>query len=224
MTENPKADPARALDFARTHLSRHGMSAREIDSTIECMTPEIKRALPGDAIADAREGKLPSAGFGLSGGAGIGKTGALCALMVTTVAIRVRVRQQGVETPASPTFEFVPWPETVNRIRVMASGGGGVGNVQQFLEPFVEASMLVLDDLGGERLPGTYGDDWAASQLDLVVDIRHRDGRPTHYTTALDELTLMRRYGQRLFSRLCGPNPLICVSAREDRRAVKEFA
>jgi DNA replication protein DnaC len=80
----------------------------------------------------------------------------------------------------------------------------------------------VIDDLGAERFVGaSYAEDWAASQLDLLVDGRYNDMRPTWYTTNLSPKEFLERYGPRLFSRLTAENPMLRVPTIPDMRRAK---
>ena len=73
------------------------------------------------------------------------------------------------------------------------------------LQPVLDAEILILDDLGAERLT-----DYVADVLDDVIDTRYNHERATIFTTnyendpdpeSLD--SLQTRVGQRTYSRLC---------------------
>jgi DNA replication protein DnaC len=49
---------------------------------------------------------------------------------------------------------------------------------RQILEPILTCGLLVLDDLGAERLT-----DWVATTMDYVIDTRYTTGRPIVITT-----------------------------------------
>lgn len=176
-------------------LTKDGMSSREIASTAEKITPEIAAVLPSDL----------SQGFGLMGLPGIGKTGAMAVLF------REHILAGGYGM-------WLSWPDAVNRWRIQSVRDGGIADVGEEVERAQKAPALVLDDLGAERIKGSYLDDWAASQLDLIVDARYREERPTHYTTSLMRPSFVKLYGPRLFSRLCGENRLIELKPLHDRR------
>ena len=77
------------------------------------------------------------------------------------------------------------------------------------LRPVMEAELLVLDDLGAERPT-----DWVEETMNLIVNTRYNDRRPTIFTSnyediedpeALDSLdldSLLVRVGFRMYSRL----------------------
>jgi DNA replication protein DnaC len=54
-------------------------------------------------------------------------------------------------------------------------------------------------------------DDWAASQLDRIVNHRYREMKPIVWTTNLREVELVGLYGAALVSRLCEDNPLTWI-------------
>jgi len=72
------------------------------------------------------------------------------------------------------------------------------------LEEVMRAELLVLDDLGAERLT-----DWVEETMHLVVNTRYNEKRPTVFTTNYEDITdvenldsLLVRVGRRLHSRL----------------------
>jgi|TARA_B100000586_G_scaffold267401_1_gene242022 DNA replication protein DnaC len=72
------------------------------------------------------------------------------------------------------------------------------------LRPVMEAELLVLDDLGAERLT-----DWVEETMNLVVNTRYNDRRPTIFTSNYEDLSdsealdsLLVRVGFRMHSRL----------------------
>jgi hypothetical protein len=204
-------------------LARAGLSELERTFVLEDVTPEIL-ALLGDRTLPLGSKILPTRGFGFAGSPGIGKTGALAATLRRYVAARLDrdLEDQGKDA-LRRWFVWLSWPETVNRLRVASFGDGGIREIDAFVAEAVAVDVLVLDDLGAERIKGSYIDDWAASQLDLIIDGRHRDARPIWYTTSLTRDELILRYGGRLFSRLCGANDLLEVphARLPDRRMAR---
>ena len=72
------------------------------------------------------------------------------------------------------------------------------------LRPVMEAELLVLDDLGAERPT-----DWVEETMNLIVNTRYNDRRPTIFTSNYEatpdpeELdSLLVRVGFRMYSRL----------------------
>ena len=72
------------------------------------------------------------------------------------------------------------------------------------LRPVVEAELLVLDDLGAERLT-----DWVDETMNFIVNTRYNDRRLTIFTTNYEDLpdpeavdSLKARVGFRMHSRL----------------------
>ena len=72
------------------------------------------------------------------------------------------------------------------------------------LRPVVEAELLVLDDLGAERVT-----DWVDETMNFIVNTRYNDRRPTIFTTNYEDLqddkavdSLKARVGFRMHSRL----------------------
>jgi len=72
------------------------------------------------------------------------------------------------------------------------------------IRPVMEAELLVLDDLGAERLT-----DWVEETMSLIVNTRYNERRPTIFTSNYEDLpdeselnSLLVRVGFRLHSRL----------------------
>jgi DNA replication protein DnaC len=72
------------------------------------------------------------------------------------------------------------------------------------IRPVMEAELLVLDDLGAERLT-----DWVEETMSLIVNMRYNERRPTIFTSNYEDLpdegdmnSLLVRVGFRLHSRL----------------------
>ena len=72
-----------------------------------------------------------------------------------------------------------------------------------YLRPCMEADLLVLDDLGAERLT-----DWVEETMSLIVNTRYNNRRLTIFTSNYEDVpgddanTLLMRVGFRLHSRL----------------------
>ena len=72
------------------------------------------------------------------------------------------------------------------------------------LRPVIEAELLVLDDLGAEKTS-----EWVDETLNLIVNTRYNERRPTIFTSNYEEypdheleLSLLERVGFRMVSRL----------------------
>jgi DNA replication protein DnaC len=81
---------------------------------------------------------------------------------------------------------------------------------------FAVAPVLVLDDLGSEKMS-----EWTEEQLYRLADERSRNARPTIVTSNLDGAGLRARYGDRTVGRLFGGASLIKLDGA-DRRALPE--
>ena len=74
----------------------------------------------------------------------------------------------------------------------------------EILRPVMNAELLVLDDLGAERPT-----DWVEETMNLIVNTRYNDRRPTIFTSNYEDLedpedldSLLVRVGFRMHSRL----------------------
>ena len=192
-----------------------GMGPREITARVELIKAPIKRSLPIDIVKEMLAGHPFKSGFGIGGtGTGAGKTCALAAIFRQGAMACATELAAKMPTRPSPNLVWESWPSTVAWIRMNAISDDFPARVDRM----IQAPVLFLDDLGSERIKGSYVEDFAASQLDLIVDSRYRDMLPTFYTTNLDLKGLTEFYGARLVSRLCGENPLCIVEGLPDQR------
>jgi hypothetical protein len=215
--ESTAADIRAAIDVlvAEDMLNVTGLAKREVRADWNLTPKAIKDAIPGAILAALHAGKVPSKGFGLGADTGSGKTMALAAIMrAFQKAYRLAWADRLVErTRKHPgkTINFhhravwLTWPDAVTTLRAHAIDG----EAERILERAESAPLLILDDLGRERMKGNYLEDWAASQLDRVINRRYRDELPTLWTTNLTELQLTEIYGAALVSRLTEDAPLI---------------
>jgi len=206
-------------------LATAGLSVREASAAIERIPDPLLAKLksPRRGLDRLISGGLPEAGFGISGPAGCGKSFALAALFKANARARWVARAASEGTKATKLYlSWLRWPEVVNDMRVRSTRDGGLNEVDSLMRKWATVEALVIDDIGGERVRGEYGEDWMASQLDILIDRRYNDMMPTWYTTNLAPPDLLDRYGARFFSRLTGGSPLIVYDAKADLRLVKE--
>lgn len=202
-----------------------GMSKRELTADLNRIPTPLQALLYRPHLR-VREVLLPGrvpehgTGFGISGSAGTGKTMALAAVMMTHARHRILAEAPRLGKKATRGWlRWVRWPERVNTMRMQA--GEQMQEVNRFITLAQNAPMLVLDDLGAERMRTGYADDWSASILDSIIDHRHNVMLPTWWTTNLDAREFIARYGSRLYSRIAGDNPLQVLGAQPDLRVRK---
>lgn len=201
------------LEWLDAWMKHCGLSKREITARTDLIPTPVMTA-----ISRVLDDNL-SQGFGLSGGAGCGKTFALASLFRRRMLDRWQknVEVHGLKSIKEDWFTWVSWPEAVSRMRVLSLRDGGHGEIEAYVESLSAIECLVLDDLGAERLRGTYESDFAASQLDAIVDTRYNEMLPVWYTTNLTKTEFLERYGSRLFSRLTSNNPFLAIPGSDLR-------
>jgi hypothetical protein len=216
---------AQADRLVEVELMDAGLEDRERGATVDRIPPEIRRRLPPTIVRGMVAGELPERGFGLSGTSGIGKTMALSAIVKQYAMARLqRIARAGEFKRARGWLAWVPWKATTETVRALSMEERGHAEVNRLMERYARAEVLVLDDLGAERIRGNYADDWATSQLDRIVDLRDRKMLPLWYTSNLDAAALQKFYGSRLWSRLCGIAPLVELGSGPDLRLRRESA
>lgn len=196
-------------------LKGFGLSPREVRAAMAIVPRSIQSSMPLDVIQALAVGTIPTRGFGLGSDTGTGKTMAIASLIkgfqrARRKAFAARIVERAREFPGramepSGKVVWLNWPDTVNYLRAHAIDGGA----EDLLERAENAALLVLDDLGRERIKGSYVEDWAASQLDRIVNHRYREELTTIWTTNTREAALTGLYGAALLSRLTEDAPLI---------------
>lgn len=196
ITENVEAETLKALKAG-------GLLPRELAATWKNIPPPIKQAFPEGLKLAVGEGR-PLPGFGLIAVTGAGKTMAVAALLAEWVRAQLRewLTTTRSAAPYVVSFRWVCWPDFVHRLRSLS-----FDQVASQVEELGSVALLVLDDLGRERMKGSYTEDWAASQLDAIVGMRYRNQLPVIWTSNLNERELVQLYGAALVSRLCEDNP-----------------
>ena len=195
------------------HLQRVGLSPRELRAELAKVPDVIRRALPKAPVRTMMAGSSPTTGFGLGGNTDGGKTMALAALL--------RAHLQAWAKNELPTrgnvhpdwFRWSSWPDEVNWLRAHAIDGCATERIEELSL----VRLLFLDDLGRERIKGSYAEDWAASQLDVIVNARYRNEKVTIWTTNVTEADLVSLYGAAMVRRLTADNPLIWMELRSAR-------
>ncbi len=112
------------------------------------------------------------------------------------------VLRQAIETRGARGL-FYDVRELLRVIRSTFSEGASLGEME-ILRPVMEADLLVLDDLGAEK-----SSEWVGETLNLVVNTRYNENRPTIFTSNFevkeddtDIDSLQARVGFRMYSRL----------------------
>lgn len=201
-----------------------GISKRELRAEWSKVPKALKDAMPKAILRALSAGQVPAKGFGLGADTGSGKTMSLAAIIrgfqkAYRLDYAMRLVTETRQHPDDPPkFKhqavWLTWPEAVSNIRLHAIDGGA----ERILDRAESAALLILDDLGRERIKGAYVDDFAASQLDRIVNHRYREELPTLWTTNLPEIELTAIYGAALVSRLTEDSPLIWLDGLQSMR------
>jgi DNA replication protein DnaC len=139
-------------------------------------------------------------GWLLTGGVGAGKTHLAAALCHHLAKLHVPAR-------------MVKAPGLLQMIR-RTYDRDTADDARYDLRRLDEARVLVLDDLGTERVT-----DWAQEQLHTLVDGWYEAGRPLMVTTNLDLEQLAAQLGDRIASRLSEMTRPLVLKAPDRRLA-----
>lgn len=161
-----------------------------LDSFVTYQNEELMRAVESARrFADAFP--VVQKGLMLIGPPGIGKT------HIAVSALQQVIRRTGARGLYYDTRALLrDIRSTYNPVLHMAE--------MDVIRPVMEAEVLVLDDLGAERLT-----DWVEETMSLIVNTRYNERRPTIFTSNYEDIpdegevnSLLARVGFRLHSRL----------------------
>jgi DNA replication protein DnaC len=163
----------------------------DLDNIVLYPNEQLQRAV---AIARRFADQFPvvEKGLFLNGPPGIGKT-----------HIGVAVLKQVVRTRGARGLFY----DTRELLRIIRSTFNPVTKTAEMdiLQPVMEADLLVLDDLGAEK-----PSEWVEETMNLIVNTRYNERRPTIFTSNYEDLpdqegdpqSLKARVGFRIHSRL----------------------
>jgi DNA replication protein DnaC len=161
-----------------------------LDTFVTYQNEELQRAVE-TARRFAESFPVVQKGLMLIGPPGIGKT-----------HIAVSVLQQVIRRTGARGLYY----DTRALLRDIRSTYNPVLHMAEMdvIRPVMEAELLVLDDLGAERLT-----DWVEETMSLIVNTRYNERRPTIFTSNYEDIpdegemnSLLVRVGFRLHSRL----------------------
>lgn len=163
----------------------------------------LKWSLASSPVDEAVKAELSQAAGGQSwllwGEHGVGKTG----LAIGWLRHRMGVDELPKGTEHIVAGRFVTMPDLLSKIKATYGPDGGTAEAD-VMQPYREAQLLVLDDLGAEHVKGT---GWLEDILYRLVGYRHDNLLPTVFTSNLSPQELGDRIGQRVMWRLvemCG--------------------
>ena len=194
-------------------LTRSGLEARERKATLDRVPIEIRRKLPGVTIKALLAGTTPDVGFGLIGKAvGCGKTMAVAAIVSKYTQERIMdvIERDPYAARSVASLAWVSWPEMAERMKDSISAGDHEWPIR-CANSLEDAELLVIDDIGAERMRGDYSSDYSAGKLFQIVNGRHRSLKPTIWTSNLDSTGLKALYGDAFESRLVSSNPIVAL-------------
>jgi len=200
-----------SLPALASHEAQHrGLSTEEIHSRMDHVPVEMKRLVPKQTVLSVLDGRVPRHGFGLIGSTGSGKTSFL-ATMATSYTLKILGDRlgavEGIPDPYDPQWHFgipfgyrwLSWPTASVALK---SGWKNGEDPLAFMNRYAQPKMLFLDDLGRERVKGSYTEDYSVSILDKIVDARSRAGLPIFWTSNVSLEDLNGIYGSAFMSRL----------------------
>jgi len=206
----------KAAAWVRLTLSKGGVSPRDLEAKISTIPDPLYSLIPGTVLEAVRSGNILTltSGFGLGGYVGCGKSCAIAALLKLGLSRWAHASTTGWDFSIKPshfgppTIFWANWPDISNQLQSRAVDSDFVHTIVGKMK---NAKILVLDDLGKERLPtikDEHATPFAQAQLEICIDYRNGQMTPTFWTTNISEDHLISIYGAATYSRLIQGNPI----------------
>ena len=146
------------------------------------------------------ENREAGRGLYFCGGVGTGKTHLAVAVMNELIRKRL-----------VPSL-FVTVPELLDNLRETYNKPGR--NLDEWMDAVQNADLLVLDDLGSERVT-----EWVRERLFVIVNHRYREALPTVFTSNIGPKDLAAQLGERTASRIISMCDWISLEGEDYREA-----
>lgn len=151
------------------------------------------------------------------GAYGTGKTG----LATSLAYARLEAETYGTESHPLCTILFTTVPAMLSELRsTYGRHEEGKPTEQEVLRKYIEAELLIMDDIGAEQVKDS---GWVEDRLYQVIGERHDQLRSTIFTSNLGLDQLAQRIGERIVWRIaemCGPTNVVELKGK-NLRAVK---
>ncbi len=142
-------------------------------------------------------------GLFLWGGAGVGKTHSLAALMRKFILSGLSVKR-------------VQWDKLCLEIR---STFGGNGSELRVLEKYTDCDKLLIEDIGTTTSIDKQESDFNLRTLLLILDDRIENCKPTFITSNKSPEQIGKSFDSRIESRIYAACVVVPVSGQDKRRA-----
>lgn len=195
-----------------------GLSRRERSAEWAKVPTALRQAVPEAVAVAMSQGNFPASGFGLGADIGAGKSMALAAMVKGMVhAVLRRNLEKGMD-PWVPqgrnAILWISWADESAFFRAHATSEA----VERKILAACTVPLLILDDLGRERIKGAYTEDWVINQLDRIITSRNREALPTLWTTNVQAPAMVDLYGGAFVDRLLQDNPMTWVPGLKSLR------
>jgi DNA replication protein DnaC len=149
------------------------------------VSPEAARAVERveEYLERWEENREDGRGLYFCGGVGTGKT-----------HLAVAVMKELIQRRRVPSL-FVTVPELLDNLRGAYNDPGR--NLDVWMDAVKNADLLVLDDLGSERVT-----EWVQERIFVIVNHRYREALPTIFTSNIGPKDLAEQLGERTASRI----------------------
>jgi DNA replication protein DnaC len=200
----------------KEQLASSGVHPRELEADISKIHESIHACIPDHVRTSLASGHILQLkmGFGLGGPVGCGKSCAVAAELkhgLSEWAFQ-NYLEWGPDSESGrhggPRIFWADWPEVSDYLLRHAIDSD---SVDEMMAKMKRADILVLDDLGKERLPVVKDPNsipFSQAQLDICIAYRNSQVAPIFWTTNLGLQALGDVYGPATFSRLIQDNPI----------------
>lgn len=148
----------------------------------------------------------------VTGPRGTGKTHFLCACISKQVENKARSGElDALFNPKKQAIKFLPVPELMLEFKQSYDPDSNLKE-GDILEKYARADLLVLDDLGAERVS-----NWSIQMLYLLIDRRYRDMKQTLISSNLSLSDIAKKLDDRIASRIMETCKIIKFQGKDRR-------
>ncbi len=155
----------------------------------------------------------------LSGGCGTGKTHLAVGLAKYWVGVSaLKEKEYYAGRDKEREFTGETWEKRVYFLSALEfffelkNTFDGSGSEAEVLSKYDSVTLLVIDDLGAEKVS-----DWSRQMMFLLIDRRYRDCKQTIITTNLAPDKLAKEIDDRIMSRICEMGRVVILTGPDKR-------
>lgn len=162
------------------------------------------------------ENRSPGKGLFLHGKSGVGKSATCCMLLVERTKQWFESWDGSRDQPEPMAYRFISYPMFVMRLQDSYARSDADQTAYRLIRAACEAPLLVIDDLGAEKLT-----DFVRQATYALVNEREQWNRTTYVTSNYSVRQIADQIDSRIASRIAGMCDVVEITGRDRRTEEK---